>query len=59
MDKVWCDVVDMDTCHLLLGRSWQHDRVATHDKENNTYNFMIDKVKFTLLPNQEPGPKPS
>jgi hypothetical protein len=22
MDMVWCDVVDMDTCHLLLGRPW-------------------------------------
>ena len=59
MDTVWCDVVDMDTCHLLLGRSWQHDKAVTNDEENNTYIFMVDKVKFTLLPNQEPGPKPS
>ena len=21
-DQVWCDVVAMDTCHLLLGRPW-------------------------------------
>ena len=21
-DEVWCDVVDMDACHLLLGRPW-------------------------------------
>jgi hypothetical protein len=59
MDMVWCDVVDMDTCHLLLGRPWQHDKAATNDEENNTYNFMVDKVKFKLLPNQEPRPKPS
>jgi hypothetical protein len=26
IDKVWCDVVDMNTCHLLLGRPWQHDK---------------------------------
>ena len=24
-DKVWCDVVAMDTCNLLLGRPWQYD----------------------------------
>jgi hypothetical protein len=50
-------VVDVDTCHLLLERLWEHDRVATHDEENNVYNLMIDKVKFKLLPNQEPEPK--
>jgi hypothetical protein len=59
MDTVWCDVVDMDMCQLLLGRPWQHDKAATNDEENNTYSFMVDKVKFTLLPNQEPGPEPS
>ena len=21
-DEIWCDVVDMDACHLLLGRPW-------------------------------------
>ena len=21
-DKMWCDVVAMDACHLLLGRLW-------------------------------------
>ena len=21
-DSVWCDVVTMDACHLLLGRPW-------------------------------------
>jgi hypothetical protein len=46
----------MDTCHLLLGRLWQHDKAATSDEENNTYCFMVDKFKFTLLPNQEPKP---
>ncbi|XP_058184843.1 uncharacterized protein LOC131302299 [Rhododendron vialii] len=25
-DKVWCDVVRMDACHILLGRPWQFDR---------------------------------
>lgn len=21
-DEVWCDIVNMDVCHLLLGRIW-------------------------------------
>ncbi|KAL5774198.1 hypothetical protein ACOSP7_011755 [Xanthoceras sorbifolium] len=25
-DQVWCDIVRMDACHLLLGRPWQYDR---------------------------------
>lgn len=25
-DKLWCDVVPMDACHILLGRLWQYDR---------------------------------
>lgn len=24
-DEVWCDVVPMDACHVLLGRPWQYD----------------------------------
>ena len=24
-DKIWCDVVVRDACHLLLGRPWQYD----------------------------------
>lgn len=25
-DEVLCDVVTMDACHFLVGRSWQHDK---------------------------------
>ena len=25
-DEIHCDVVDMTTCHLLLGKPWQFDR---------------------------------
>lgn len=31
MDVVVCDVMDMDDCHLILGRPWQFD-VDTHYK---------------------------
>jgi hypothetical protein len=29
-DKVLCDVVPMDACHLLLGRPWQYDQNVVH-----------------------------
>ena len=58
MDSVWCDVVVMDTYHLLLGKSWQHEKPVIHDETKNTYCFMVDKVKLALLPNQDVGPKP-
>jgi hypothetical protein len=56
-DKMWYDVVAMDTCHLLLGRLWQYDRSAHHDGRKNTYNFMFGAVKITLLPSVGIGSK--
>ena len=29
-DEIVCDVVDMDTCHILLGRPWHYDVDATY-----------------------------
>jgi hypothetical protein len=58
-DKMLCDVVAMDACHLLLGRPWQYDRGAHHDGRKNTYSFIIGKVKITLLPSLGNGPKPT
>ncbi|GKB65751.1 reverse transcriptase domain-containing protein, partial [Tanacetum coccineum] len=29
-DEVWCEVVPMDACHILLGRQWQFDRKIKH-----------------------------
>ncbi|XP_021758696.1 uncharacterized protein LOC110723661 [Chenopodium quinoa] len=49
-DKVWCDVIPMDACHLLLGRPWQYDRRAIHDGFHNTYSFEKDGVKIVLAP---------
>ena len=56
-DKMWCDVVAMDACHLLLGKLWQYDRSAHDDERKNTYSFMIGIVKITLLPSVGNGPK--
>ena len=49
-DEVWCDVVPMDACHILLGRPWQFDRRTKHDGFKNTYTFQKDGVSITLGP---------
>ncbi|GJT78712.1 putative reverse transcriptase domain-containing protein [Tanacetum coccineum] len=51
-DNVWCDVVPMDACHLLLGRPWEYDRDITHNERTNTYSFLFRGVKITLMPNK-------
>ncbi|GJW54123.1 RNA-directed DNA polymerase [Tanacetum coccineum] len=28
-DEIWCDVIPMDACHVLLGRPWLFDRLPT------------------------------
>ena len=49
-DEVWCDVVPMDVCHLLLGRPWQYDRQIIYDGFKNTYTFRKDRHKIVLAP---------
>ena len=49
-DEIWCDVVDMDVCHLLLGRPWQYDRAVQHDGRTNCYSFMFNGTRITLVP---------
>ncbi|GKB96611.1 putative reverse transcriptase domain-containing protein, partial [Tanacetum coccineum] len=51
-DNVWCNVVPMDACHLLLGRPWEYDRDITHNGRTNTYSFLFGGVKITLMPNK-------
>ncbi|KAI9157827.1 hypothetical protein LWI28_028681 [Acer negundo] len=51
-DQIWCDVVRMDACHLLLGRPWQFDRKVKHDGFRNTYTFLYDKINIVLLPSK-------
>lgn len=52
-DEVWCDVVDMDACHLILGRPWQFDRKVHHDGGTNSYSFMFEGKRIVLLPTKE------
>jgi hypothetical protein len=48
-DKVLCDVIPMDVCHLLLGRPWQYDRNVVHDGRMNTYTLEKEGRTHRLL----------
>ena len=44
------DILDMDDCHVLLGRPWQSDLSMVHKGKENTYTFSKDGQRFTLCP---------
>ncbi|XP_022856722.1 uncharacterized protein LOC111377826 [Olea europaea var. sylvestris] len=52
-NSVWCDVVPMDACHLLLGRPWQFDRDVCHEGRRNVYTFTFSGKKIVLLPSED------
>ncbi|XP_009106784.1 uncharacterized protein LOC103832518 [Brassica rapa] len=61
-DQLYCDVVPMDACHLLLGFPWEFDRRVLHDGFLNTYSFKYNNRNFTLkpfLPHQTSTPPPT
>lgn len=47
---IWCDVVPMDSCHLLQGRPLQYDRDMRRHRRKNLYSFFKDGTKFLLGP---------
>lgn len=49
-DAIWCDLIPMDACHVLLGRPWLFDKSVTHNGRLNTYSFVLDRRKVTLTP---------
>ena len=49
-DEVRCDIIEMDACHILLGRPWQFDREAMHEGKRNVYSFEMNGKKHSLHP---------
>ena len=52
-DRVTCDFVSRDVCHILLGRPWQYDKKVVHDGGKNCYKFVKDGIKHTHVPLKE------
>ncbi|GJX18669.1 RNA-directed DNA polymerase [Tanacetum coccineum] len=50
-ELVTCDVVDMEVCHVLLGRPWKHDVDATH--QDSPKDFQAERketgVSYALV----------
>nr|GEZ98634.1 hypothetical protein [Tanacetum cinerariifolium] len=49
-DQIWCNVIPMDACHVLLGRPWLFDRWVMHDGYKNTYFFNHNDRRIVLTP---------
>ena len=49
-DKVLCDIVPMEACHILLGRPWQFDKKTMHNGLTNEITFTHKEKKFVLYP---------
>ncbi|KAF1888253.1 hypothetical protein Lal_00044303 [Lupinus albus] len=47
-DVVLCDVVHMETIHLILGRPWQFDKRTIHDCFSNKITFLHQNRKVVL-----------
>ena len=56
VDDVLCEVVEMDTCHMILGRPWQFNNGATHKSRDNVYIFKKDGRRIVLKPLTENEP---
>jgi hypothetical protein len=48
--QVLCDVIEMDACHILLGRPWLFDRQVHHNGKENTYEFKKYGKRYKLTP---------
>jgi hypothetical protein len=57
-DKILCDVIPMDVCHLLWGSPWQYDRNVIHDGRMNTYTLEKNGRTHMLLPIKDKEVKP-
>ena len=48
-DEVYCDVVDMDACHILSRCPWWYDVDAKHLVKSNLYQLEKGGIKYTLV----------
>ena len=49
-DEVRCDIIEMDACHILLGRHRKFDRNVVHEGKKNVYSFDMNGHRHSLHP---------
>jgi len=49
-DEVLCDIVPMNNCHILLGRSWHFERQTIHKGLSKKITLYQKKKKFIFHP---------
>ena len=49
-DEVKCNIIEMDACHVLLGRPWWFDREAMNEGKRNVYSFEMNGKKHSIHP---------
>ena len=49
-DKVLCDIIPMEACHILLGRPWPFDKKTMHNGLTNENTLHHKEKKFVLHP---------
>lgn len=49
-EEITCDFIDMDACHIILGRPWQYDTNSIHKGKPNVYVFDCKGRKIALIP---------
>nr|GEW02486.1 transposon Ty3-I Gag-Pol polyprotein [Tanacetum cinerariifolium] len=54
-DELWCEVIPIDACHILLGRRWLYDRRVKHDGYRNTYTFKKMALVSRLVKTSPPS----
>ena len=47
-----CDILDMNNCHVSLGRPCQYDCKVVHDCVKNVFTIEKGGRKFSLIPLQ-------
>jgi len=47
-DDIWCNIVPIDACHILLGKPWLFSKRVKNDGRMNVYTFTKDHKKITL-----------
>jgi len=44
-DHVWCDILDIDAVHILLGRPWLYNLDVISLGKSNTNEFKFNRKK--------------